>query len=306
MTDAKGKSDSENYADCLAKINQLKKDYGDIVNKNTKTAASKHAQIIKLNTEILLLEKTKDDFNPSETCRKQIIKAFAGLKGRREDLNNKYLEKGNEREQDAITLLSVVMKRFYKKNSVRLENDFITGEPDLFDGESIENAEETLDTKCSWSYITFLEASDNELNNVYKLQGDGYMWLTNAKKHTVVYCLVNGTMKYINDQIRALAWKHGVLDADISGDEKFIKAVEQLERNHIFDIDSFMKENPEYNPKNIVVYDSENNKFSWDFDIPREERIHTKVFYRDESRIEKIKQRVIQCRKYANKKYFKL
>lgn len=304
ITEAQGKSPSEKYAEAISNLAKYKSDYQGMINKATKTALAKHAQILKTNTLILELEKVKDDFQPSETCRKQLIKIYANSRGRREELKNKFLDKGNERENDAITLLSLVSKRFYKKNSTRLENEFISGEPDLFLGEFITDAEETLDTKCSWSYITFLEAQDKTLNSGYEWQGQSYMWLTGAKKHTVVYCLVNGTYKYLNDQIRALSWKHGVLDADITGDEAFVKDVQQLERNHIFDIDAFMKENHEYNPRNTVMFDSQKNLYTWDFDIPRNERVYMISFNRDEEMIERIKTRVNQCRQYLNKTYF--
>lgn len=306
MTEPQGKTNMQKYLDVCDALKNAELSYSMTVNKATKTAANLHAKILKLNTDKLLLEKCKDDFQPSETCRKQLIRAYALSKGRREEIKNKYLDKGNERENDAITLVSLASKKFYKKNTKRLENEFVSGEPDLFDGPDIEKAEEIIDTKCSWSYITFLEAQEKEINSIYEWQGQSYMWLTGAKKHTVAYCLVNGTLKYLTDQIRALSWKHGVLDADISGDENFIKDVCQLERNVIFDIDDFMKENPHYAPKNLVIYDSVKNKYSWDYDIPRSERIYKITFDRNEEMIERLKNRIIECRKYMNKTYFNI
>lgn len=306
MTEPQGKTNSEKYYEALAQVDVYKKQYSDTVNKGTKTAVNLHAKILKANTVILELEKHKDDFEPSDTCKSQLIRVYAQSKGRREELKNKFLDKGNERENDAITLLSLITKKFFKKNSTRLENKFISGEPDLYLGESIHKADETLDTKCSWSYITFLEAQEKKLNSIYEYQGQSYMWLTGAKKHTVVYCLVNGTFKYLNDELRRLSWKHGVLDADISADENFIKDVQQLERNVIFDIDSFMKENRDYMPKNNVWYDQEKDKYSWDFDIPKEERIYMISFDRDEEMIEKIEARIVKCRQWLNKNYFEV
>lgn len=305
MTEAQGKADLQKYAEAKAKLTEHQREYEAFLNRGTKTALNKHAQILKLQAEIQELEKTKDQFKPSATCRAEIIRTFARSKGRMEELKNKYLDKGNEREEDSITLLCAELRRFYRKNKTRLENEYVSGEPDLFDGESIESAEETIDTKTCWSYITFLESKDNDLKALYEWQGHGYMWLTGAKKHTVVFCLLNGTRQFIIDSIRTLAWKYGVLDADISGDENFIEAVRQLERNHIFDIDAFMKENPDYPVKNEVMYDTPTNKYSWGFDIPRSERIHTKTFYRDEAKIERIKTRVPQCREVMQRDYFK-
>lgn len=310
LTNPQGKSAAEKLIDAEAKIKQYTAEYGAMINKSTKTAANKADQIRKLNTQILTLQSESKEIELSETCRKQLLRIYADqVKGRREDLKSKFLDKGNERENDSITLLSRVLKKFYKKNTERKYNDFVSGEWDLHD--EVEGViTETLDTKSSWSYITFMEAQEKDLNDIYETQGDCYMWLTGAKKHTVCYCLVNGTYKYITDQIRALQWKHNVLDGDISDDKDYLKAVMQLERNHIFDIDSFMKEcrnhNISFNPKNTVWYDNDKDQYLWNFDIPKEERVHCKTFLRSEERIEAIKNRAILCRKYMNKKYFKL
>lgn len=306
FTEGKDKSNLDKYLEAKARLVKYTEEYNGMFNKGTKAAALKHSQILKANTDILQLESIKDDFTPSETCRKQLLRVYAQAMGRREELKNKYLEKGNYRENDSITLLSLVSKRFYKKNTQRLYNEYIQGEPDLFEGESIYKADHTLDTKSSWSYITFLESQVEEINTAYEWQGHGYMFLSGAKKHTICYCLVNGTFKYINDQVRALGWKHGILDGDVSDDEDYLKSVKQLERNHIFDIDSFMKENRDYRVRNDVVYDSEKDKYFWEYDIPKEERVYTKTFYRDEEKINLIKKMVPQWRSYMNKKYFKI
>lgn len=302
MTDPKGKSNEEKYQDACINLGKYKDEYSRM-NPETKTAQKKLSQIQRLNSSILELEKVNGEINLSETCKKQLIKVFAREKySRYEELKNKYLEKGNIREPEATTLLSLTKKTMFRQNRVRLQNDFITGEPDTFNGESIQNAEETLDTKCSWSLITFIEAQIEELNSDYEWQGHGYMWLTGAKKHTVAYCLVNGTFKYLNDQIRSIGWNMGILDGDVTQDTDYIEKIKQLERNHIFDINSFMKENPHYEPKNDVYFDGKN--YVWDFDIPRENRIHMKPFLRDEEKLERIKERVVDCRSYMNKEFF--
>lgn len=305
LTDGKEKQPLEKYWDAISDVKRLKAEYEEISNKQTKIAEKKKEQIQKANTNLLILEKEKDDFQPSATCEKALIRVFAQTRGRYEELSNKYLTKGNERENDSITLLSRVLRKHYKKNKERKSNEYIQGEWDLhdiIDGVIVE----TLDTKSSWSYITFLEAQEKTLNPIYRIQGHCYMWLTGAKKHTVCYCLVNGTYKYIKDQIRSLQWKHGVLDGDISEDQNYLEAVKQLERNHIFDIDSFIKENPEFIPLNDVWFNQKLDQYMWHYDIPKEERVYSITFERDEEVIEKIKQRVINCRKYMNHKFFKI
>lgn len=305
MTTPQGKSDMEKWLDEQIKIEKYKFDYLAIANKATKKALSKHAQINKANENLIRYSLTKDQKQLSESAKKQIIKTYASqIRGRHTKIKSKYLEKGLFREQDAVTLLSRMTNKFYKINKIRLINSFITGEPDLFDGEDIHHAIETLDTKCSWSYETFMESKFSELSDIYEWQGIGYEWLTGAEFHSVVYCLLNGTYNAINDEIRRLAWSMGVLDASVETDPKFIYECRQIEKNHIFDIHDFYTENTGYEFYNEVDVNKE-GRIVWEFDIPIEERIHIKRFARDEDKIEAAKVRIIECREWADKNLFK-
>ena len=232
-------------------------------------------------------------------CKQELVKIYAQhFYGRREEITSKYLEKGNEREEDSITLLSRVTKTMYKKNTVRLKNEFVSGEPDLYLGKSINEAEETNDTKSSWSFITFLLAKAKcEAEEVFKgyyWQGQTYMWLTGAKKHTVSYCLVNATHKILSDELRKLAWKLNVIDIN-NPPEEFIKKAQQIERNHIFDRKHFEMENPGYD-----FYTPQKDWFLNDFDIPFENRLAQVSFERNEKDIEFMIGRTLQCRSWIN------
>lgn len=235
----------------------------------------------------------------SDTAKTHCIDVFVSAKyGRREEVMGKFLDKGNEREEDAITLVSRITKTFYKKNDVRLSNDFITGEPDLFLGKSISEADETIDTKCSWSAHTFFRAQREELNKMYKYQGLGYMALTGSKKHTVCYCLVNGTESAIANEKRILSYQNGMTDAAGNPSEEYIERCKQIEINHIFDLAAFQKEYPWYEFANDVT--------KWEYDIPKEERMFSIVVERDDEEIQRIYDRVIQCRKWMDETLFKV
>lgn len=304
MTEMKGQTYKEKHLEALTTIGRYKDEYSKM-NPVLKTSQKKLQQIQKLNGLILELEPKLSEIQLSETCIKQLIKIFAQeYHGRREELKNKYLDKGNYRENDAITVLARNMKKHFKKNATRLRNKFLQGEPDLYLGESINNADETLDTKCSWSLITFLEAMQADLNPMYEWQGHGYMDLTGAKKHTVVYCLVNGTFQAINDEIRKTGWQMGVLDASVETDPVFVEKVKQIERNHIFNLTDFMNENQGYELRNDFSLDGE--KYYWDYDIPLKDRIHTKTFDRDDDKIKAAHERVIKSREWMNRNLFKI
>lgn len=227
-----------------------------------------------------------------QTVVTHLVDCFVNWKyKRREEINSKYFDKGNEREDDSITLLSLINKKFYKKNNVRLYNEFINGEFDLSLGEPIE---ETIDTKTSWSAHTFFRAKQKRLDDKYKWQGIGYMWLTGAKKHTVAYCLVNGTDQAIIDEKRKLSYRYGI-DYDLN--QEYRDKCKQIEINHIFDIKSFTEENPHF--------DFHNDLSKWTYDIPMKDRVFTHVIERNEAEIESIKNRVIFCRNWIKNNLIK-
>lgn len=242
-----------------------------------------------------LLTSDRKGTGLGDTCKKELLKVYAQEKyGRYEEITSKYLAKGTEREEDAITLVSRLTKRFYKKNTERISNDFITGEPDLFIGESITNAEEILDTKCSWSLLTFLKASEKD----YRDQMMCYMALTGAKKATVCYCLVNGTYSSIMNEKRLLSYQEGMTDAAGNPSDEYKSKCAQIEVNHIFDLEAFQKEYPHFE------FDSDLSK--WTYDIPMQERLFQVEIKRDEAEIQKIYDRVILCRNWMDANLFKV
>lgn len=304
MTEPKGKTPKEQYNELIINRNKWQNDYSLIANKNTKTAQHRLRQIQEANNKILRLQRHKDQVYLSDTCVSQILKTYASqVYKRAEIVKSKFFFKGSHREEDAITVISRNTNTMFEKNDIRLNNEYVTGEPDLFIGEEIIKAKETLDAKCSWSYNTFLDSKFRELSHVYKWQGHGYMWLTGAERHTVCYCLVNGTQSAINDEIRKLSWRMGVLDASVEQDPKFIEEARQIERNHIFDINAFCLENPGHEFFSDVDFDGK--KFSWPYDIPVEERMHTFVVERSEACISEAKERIIECRAWVRENVFK-
>lgn len=231
----------------------------------------------------------------SETCMTHLIDVFVSAKySRREEITSKFIDKGNIREEDSITLLSRVKKTFYKKNTAQLSNEFIKGTPDLFTGLSIKDADETLDTKTSWSAHTFFRAQ-KKLDKIYEWQGRGYMALTGAKKHTVAYCLVNGTAESILSEKRKLQWALNVIDPE--HDENYRDRCKQIEINHIFDMEAFIKEYPHF--------DFNSNINEWHYDIPMSERLFTFEFERNDIEIQRLYQRVKDCRTWMNENLFK-
>lgn len=101
--------------------------------------------------------------------------------------SSKEMEKGIAVENDSIALLNRVRGLSLKKNTERRENEFITGECDLYD--MLNNRGH--DIKSSWSAKTFPISVADCIDKVYEWQMRGYMALWFADAWEVNYCLVD-------------------------------------------------------------------------------------------------------------------
>lgn len=121
----------------------------------------------------------------SETA-KSYIKSVAkqDFFGYNVDLNNKYIIKGQEQEQDSINLLNAVRMTSYVKNDKRLINDIMTGECDILLDDHI------IDIKTSWSLETFPALAEDGMNKDYEWQLRAYMYLYDRPTAELIYCMV--------------------------------------------------------------------------------------------------------------------
>lgn len=125
--------------------------------------------------------------------------------GKTTDIESKYLEKGKQVEENAIEMYSRVKSHRYTKNEMFFENDLICGTPDIIE-------EELIDIKSSWDFTTFPIHEEDLPNSAYYWQMQGYMALTGKKESLVTYCLVDTPMMLIQDEIRRLSWKLGMIE----------------------------------------------------------------------------------------------
>lgn len=131
-----------------------------------------------------LMTKAKKAGELSDTAKgvvkKQAVESHFGTPL---SFGNKYTKKGIECEQESIDLFNTVFFKNLVKNTERKANDYITGECDLIDNDTI------IDIKTSWSIKTF--ADQLIIPTVYEWQLRGYMWLYDKPKACTVHCLVN-------------------------------------------------------------------------------------------------------------------
>ena len=124
--------------------------------------------------------------------------------------------------------------------------------------------EPIIDIKSSWDLFTFLKSKNSPLDKGYYWQLQGYMWLTGIKSAKLVYCLVNTPDQIINDQKRKFMWNANQIDESQLSEQAFA----EIERNGIYD------------------------------DISMSERIHTIDIAYCQEDIERLKQRIEDCRNY--------
>ena len=211
---------------------------------------------------------------------------------------NKYTQKGITQEEEAITTYQNYRKQilgentFFTKNTERLSNDWITGEPDL-SPIMLGKLKTGFDTKCSWNLDSF-PFKDDELLSNYDWQNHGYMWLTDSDQWVTVYVLVNCSEHQLQNE--KLKWFYAYEmpnDADHKYWDDYMNKLRDVEKMMIFDYDRFVKVNP--------FHDMVISKDEWHgegYDIPLKDRVVEKFSHRDESKITFLKERILEGRKY--------
>lgn len=185
--------------------------------------------------------------------------------GREKDILTKQMEKGVLVEEESITLLSRVWKKMLYKNEERLDNDFLTGLPDIFEGESIKNADTITDIKSSYDLFTFISKVGDTLDKDYYYQLQGYMALSGAKQAYIAYCLVNTPEHIITGEKYRLFKAMNCISEE---SPEYIKEAMKIEKNMMFD------------------------------DIPKEERVLIFSVQRDDDIILNMYQKVLKARLY--------
>jgi len=237
MTNPRGKSPAEKYQEASEKLVKYRDDYHNMVNKMTKSAIAKDAQITKTEKLVEELSAKKDEPFFSETFRKSVRNQWLTWKyGRFRSIDNKFTKKGKMVEEQGITIASMNRGVLFQKNDIRLYDlqNFMTGEPDIFIGESIMRAKETNDIKCSWDIQTFYDSLSSKLKPVYDYQGLDYMHLTGADVHKVCFCLVNTPYDIVVDEIKKETF--GMWDAEMPKWREM-----QILTNHVYEVDTFRK-----------------------------------------------------------------
>ena len=266
MCNPTGKTPMQQYTEATESLEKKNAQYDKLIKKDGVQGAKLREAIEKLKEEVPVLDAQKDEEFLSKSCQAYLIKTYALEKYNRiKDIETKEMVKGIVVEDNSIELFSIMEGKLYEKNKMRLSNEMVSGTPDLFDGESIDQATRIIDIKSSYDIETFLKNVTQPLPSIYYWQLQGYLWLTSAKVGVISYCLVNTPESIVNQQAEYLLRK---LDVATTDNPRYQKEYAKMVRNMTCD------------------------------DIPMEERIIRIEVERNDDDIEKIYKKVIKCREY--------
>lgn len=120
----------------------------------------------------------------AKTYIEDLAKEF--VYGYQKVVTSKEMEKGTLVEPHSIALINDVCFTSYEKNTERRENEWLTGECDIYvPGVKI------IDVKSPWSLATFPATVFAGQDKDYEWQGRGYMMLWNVDEFEINYCMVN-------------------------------------------------------------------------------------------------------------------
>lgn len=161
--------------------------------------------------QLMIAPKTKSEVL-SETTKTYLRELWIKEVYRREKLDkaNKYTIKGVMCEPDSMDLVSKVTGQTYFKNTKQLQNDYITGTPDVIVKKGRKRTPvSVIDIKTSWDIWTYAAVDEKKAYKDYYYQLFGYMWLTGAKSGTLMYCLVNTPDPIFQDEVYRHSFKFG-------------------------------------------------------------------------------------------------
>jgi hypothetical protein len=221
-----------------------------------------------------------------------IVDAYTTKKYNRfEEIHTNILSKGNEVEEDAITMVSLMNKKFFKKNEDRIKNDYIIGTPDLFEGPSIHEATAIRDTKSAWSVFTFTRHKNKPLPKEYYWQGQGYMELTGAKVCYFDFCLLNTPYHIVESEIRKQSYKYKNMEMPVWMQIQIIA-------NHVYDKKTFNEYIEELGFRTTNFDNDASIVYAGFVEIPMADRYYSIEIKHNQEDIDMLYKRIELCRQH--------
>lgn len=239
MMDGKEKTPRQLWEDACNSRDEWKTKYAalDERKKGMATGTNMLKKIAAWEEKVAELAKNKDDEPLSQTAKSYLKKYYAYLKygkwSAALDKGNKYTNKGKLAEKDSIALCSLLDNRSYSKNTHRLTNEYLTGEPDIIHIINDETDLYIIDVKTSWDIETFMGCLGEDLTPLYWWQLQAYFAITGASSGEVSYCLVDTPETILLQEKYYLAQRMNAA-IDVSTDPEYLAAERDLINNMTF------------------------------------------------------------------------
>ena len=290
MGSARGKSNLEKYEDIKAQFDKVLDEYNALENQETKKAFGLKERMTKYLGQLEALEDSKHLPHLPETCKKQLKAKMIEIKyDRYKEISNKYITKGNDCEEAAITLYSLIKGKLFENNKKRIRNEYLSGEIDLEWRDELNSLYRITDIKNSYSIHSFFDNIDT-IKSDNKWQGVGYLALhPTVKSYSIANVLVDNTDDAILLELHRESYKWK------GGDTPAWREIEMI-KEHIYTKKRFEQF---VEMRGCVPLDQQSiNAYNSFKELPQDERLIEHTFERNEEDIEKVYNRLDECRKY--------
>lgn len=156
---------------------------------------------------------------------------------RRKEFSSKYTEKGLIMEDNSIDFVAEQLGLgMLLKNEKHLDNDYMTGTPDVILKDMI------IDVKNSWDFSTFPLFDEEIPDKDYYWQAQGYMNLTGKPTYKLIYTLMDTPIHLIEREMNRYKWDNGLDEVDQDLYDKFVEKmtypnIEDKYKIKVFDIE---------------------------------------------------------------------
>lgn len=129
-----------------------------------------------------IMSNSKKEGELSQTAKSFLMEWYANED---KQVHSKYLEKGVMMELEAIDFAANVLELgLAEKNKINFANDYMTGTPDVINGDTV------IDVKVPWDCATF-QSNVFGMNKDYEWQLRSYMILTGTTRAILFYALMD-------------------------------------------------------------------------------------------------------------------
>ncbi|MBK7377371.1 MAG: hypothetical protein IPJ02_18005 [Chitinophagaceae bacterium] len=231
-----------------------------------------------MNLERIELQFRMDNYDPtalSKGCMNYLMFIYQYLKYgkqvyhiRKSKRQVTAMNRGSTMEKTSFEIIKRVTGQNLFRHKTHLSNDFLKGQLDVIDGQTLKKAKKIIDVKTSYSQFDFMKCVNSDVVRSYNFQMHGYFAITGKEYGEVYHVLPDFTEDVIQenkDKMMELLCPDGVIT------------------------DEFMEE---------WQYAEDNMRFSH---IPDEDRIIMYPIERDEKIIGKIYEKVEFCRGWLAK-----